>query len=148
VVSGRRASVVELEVHIPEGIANVAEDWKVVDGDLRILRSRWEWAPDGTMVRKTWRPSEKAWSDDAKAGGADNVFKSRLPRPLRIGSLEDADKTEEVLLTLALSPFVTEMQLQLALKASGTAIKVRLGAITCIAAFVLLNAPAAGLTLA
>lgn len=30
---------------IPEGIANVAEDWKVVDGDRRILRSRWEWTP-------------------------------------------------------------------------------------------------------
>jgi hypothetical protein len=39
----------------------------------------------------------------------DNVFKSRLPRPLRIGSLEDAEKTEELLLALALSPFVKEM---------------------------------------
>lgn len=103
-------SVVELDVHIPEGIANVAEDWKVAEGDLRVLRSRWEWSPDGSSVRKTWKPADNAWSDDAKAGGADNVFKSRLPRPLRIGSLEDADKTEEVLLTLALSPFVSEMQ--------------------------------------
>lgn len=102
-------SVVELDVHIPEGIASVAEDWKVVDGDLRVLKSRWEWAVDGTRVRKTWSPVAADWSEDEKAGGADNVFKSRLPRPLRIGSLEDADKTEEVLLTLALSPFVKEM---------------------------------------
>lgn len=103
-------SVVELDVHIPEGIANISEDWKIVDGDTRILRSRWEWAADGATVRKTWSPVEDNWSEDGKAGGADNVFKSRLPRPLRIGSLEDADKTEELLLTLALSPFVAEMK--------------------------------------
>ncbi|WP_341858914.1 AAA family ATPase [Qipengyuania sp. GPGPB31] len=103
-------SVVELDVHIPEGIANVAEEWKVVEGDLRILKSRWEWQADGSGARKTWSPTESGWSADAKAGGADNVFKSRLPRPLRIGSLEDADKTEELLLTLALSPFVAEMK--------------------------------------
>lgn len=103
-------SIVELEVHIPEGVANVAEEWKVVEGDLHILKSRWEWKADGTSLRSTWSPATGNWSDDAKAGGADNVFKSRLPRPLRIGSLEDADKTEEVLLTLALSPFVKEMQ--------------------------------------
>ncbi|QWC56732.1 AAA family ATPase [Erythrobacter sp. 3-20A1M] len=103
-------SVVELDVHIPEGIANVAEEWKVVKGDLRILKSRWEWQADGSGARKTWSPTESDWSADAKAGGADNVFKSRLPRPLRIGSLEDADKTEELLLTLALSPFVAEMK--------------------------------------
>lgn len=103
-------SIVELDVHIPEGIANVGEEWKVVDGGLRILKSRWEWQADGSMVRKTWSPAENDWSADAKAGGADNVFKSRLPRPLRIGSLEDADKTEELLLTLALSPFVAEMK--------------------------------------
>ncbi|SEH15077.1 Predicted ATP-dependent endonuclease of the OLD family, contains P-loop ATPase and TOPRIM domains [Sphingopyxis sp. YR583] len=102
--------VVELDVHIPEGIANIAEDWKIIDGSDRILRSRWEWAADGAMVRKTWSPAENNWSEDGKAGGADNVFKSRLPRPLRIGSLEDADKTEELLLTLALSPFVAEMK--------------------------------------
>jgi len=46
-------SVVELDVHIPEGIANISEDWKIVDGDTRILRSRWEWAADGATVRKT-----------------------------------------------------------------------------------------------
>jgi energy-coupling factor transporter ATP-binding protein EcfA2 len=103
-------SIVELDVHIPEGIANVGEEWKVVEGDLRILKSRWEWHMDGSMTRKTWSPTEEDWSSDAKAGGADNVFKSRLPRPLRIGSLEDADKTEELLLTLALSPFVAEMK--------------------------------------
>ncbi len=100
----------ELDVHIPEGIANVAEEWKIVDGNYRVLKSRWEWQADGSAVRKTWSPAEGNWSEDAKAGGADNVFKSRLPRPLRIGSLEDADRTEELLLTLALSPFIAEMK--------------------------------------
>lgn len=103
-------SVVELDVHIPEGIANVGEEWKVVDGDLRILKSRWEWAADGTYTRKTWSPAAAEWSEEGKAGGADNVFKSRLPKPLRIGSLDDANKTEELLLTLALQPFVNEMK--------------------------------------
>jgi len=103
-------SVVELDVHIPEGIANVAEEWKIPDGALRILKSRWEWSGDGSYVRKTWSPAENGWSDDAKAGGADNVFKSRLPTPLHVGSLQDADKTEEVLLALVLQPFVQEMQ--------------------------------------
>lgn len=103
-------SVVELDVHIPEGIANVGEEWKVVDGGLRILKSRWQWAADGTYVRKTWSPAAGEWSEEGKAGGADNVFKSGLPKPLRIGSLDDANKTEELLLTLALQPFVNEMK--------------------------------------
>jgi energy-coupling factor transporter ATP-binding protein EcfA2 len=107
---GDQPSVVELEVHIPEGIGNVDEKWKSPEEGLLIVRSRWEWGPDGTRARRTWDPVAGDWPEDEKAGGADNVFKSRLPRPLRIGSLEDASKTEEVLLTLALSPFVEEMQ--------------------------------------
>jgi hypothetical protein len=87
----------------------VDEKWKIADGDLLIVRSRWEWSAEGERCRRTWLPALGDWSDDEKAGGADNVFGSRLPRPLRIGSLEDAAKTEEVLLTLALSPFVDEM---------------------------------------
>src|SRR5690606_4252509 len=89
--------------------ANVDEKWKLAKDGLLVVRSRWEWKPDGTSRRLTWDPAINDWSEDAKAGGADNVFKSRLPRPLRIGSLEDAAKTEEVLLTLALTPFVEEM---------------------------------------
>lgn len=50
------------------------------------------------------------WSEDSKAGGADNVFKSRLPRPMRIRSLDDAATTEETLLTLALTPLVKELK--------------------------------------
>ena len=102
-------SVVELDVHIPEGVANVDEKWKTKVGDHLVVRSRWEWATDGSSVRKTWDPEAAAWSDNEKAGGADNVFKSRLPRPLRIGSLQDASETQAVLLALALSPFAKDL---------------------------------------
>jgi putative ATP-dependent endonuclease of the OLD family len=101
--------VVELEIHIPKGTANIDEKWKEARGDLLILRSRWEWDAAGDFVRRTWNPAAGEWSVDGNAGGASNVFKSRLPRPLRIGSLEDADKTEEVLLALVLGPLVDEM---------------------------------------
>lgn len=102
-------SIVELDVHIPEGIGNVDEKWKISQDDLRVVRSRWEWSPTGSHVRKTWSPEAGDWAEDGKAGGADNVFQSRLPRPLRIGSLEDSAKTEETLLALALGPFVEEI---------------------------------------
>lgn len=105
-----QATSVELDIHIPDGIANIDPKWKISDGDYRIVRSRWEWLPDTyEKKRTTWSPEENAWAADGKAGGADNVFKSRLPHPLRIGSLEDAHKTEEVLLALALDPLVTQM---------------------------------------
>lgn len=102
-------SVVELDVHIPEGVANVDEKWKTFSDGHLVVRSKWEWFPDGTSHRRTWNPEAGAWSDNEKAGGADNVFKSRLPRPLRIGSLQDASDTQAVLLALALSPFTKEL---------------------------------------
>lgn len=104
-------SSVVLDIHIPAGVANIAEDWKIVDGDRLVLRSRWEWAPDTGFekVRTTWSPQAADWAVDGKAGGADNVFKARLPEPLRIGSLEDANSTESTLLALALGPFIQEV---------------------------------------
>lgn len=104
-------SVIELDVHIPEGIGNVDQKWKVDSGDHLVVRSKWEWSPATSYqkIRTTWDPTAENWAEEGKAGGADNVFKSRLPQPLRIGSLEDAAATEQVLLTLALEPFVAEM---------------------------------------
>lgn len=105
-------SEVLLEVHIPEGIGNVDTKWKTEKDGLLLVKSRWQWAGPGFQkVRTTWDPSdgphgEGAWADEGKAGGADPVFNSRLPRPLRIGSLDDAAKTEEMLLTLALGPLL------------------------------------------
>ncbi|WP_349262317.1 AAA family ATPase [Geminicoccus sp.] len=69
------SSVVELDVHIPEGTGNVAERWKVLTGDLLVVRSRWEWNASGDAQRKTWDPELKAWAEDGKAGGLETVFK-------------------------------------------------------------------------
>lgn len=109
-------SEVLLEVHIPDGIGNVDPKWKAKRGDLLIVKSRWQWTSPGFQsVRTTWYPvggqdGQGAWADDGKAGGADPVFGSRLPRPLRIGSLDDAAKTEEMLLALALGPLLTGLE--------------------------------------
>ncbi len=103
-------SEIELDIHIPKGIGNIAEEWKISEGDNLIIRSKWIWAPGAEKPeRSTWDPSQNDWSLTEKAGGADNVFKSRLPKPLRIGSLQDADKTEGVLLALALDPFIQQI---------------------------------------
>lgn len=109
-------SEILLEVHIPDGIGNVDARWKIDRDGLRIVRSRWQWsAPDYQRVRTTWDPQggeagRGDWAKDGKAGGADPVFSSRLPRPLRIGSLDDAEKTEEMLLTLALTPLISSLE--------------------------------------
>ena len=109
-------SEVMLEVHIPEGIGNVDAKWKVKKDGLLLVKSRWQWAaPSYQKIRSTWDPTggadgSGAWADDSKAGGADAVFNSRLPRPLRIGSLDDAAKTEDMLLTLALGPLLTGLE--------------------------------------
>ncbi|EKG38990.1 hypothetical protein Pav013_2863 [Pseudomonas syringae pv. avellanae str. ISPaVe013] len=109
-------SEVILDVHIPDGIGNIHEDWKIDDDGLRIVRSRWQWAgPTYQKTRTTWNPKAGAegtgdWDPDKNASGLDNVFTARLPRPLRIGSLDDAEKTEEMLLTLALTPLLTRLE--------------------------------------
>lgn len=109
-------SEVLLEVHIPAGIGNVDAKWKTEKDGLLLVKSRWQWlAPNFQKVRTTWDPTggedgKGAWAEDSKAGGADAVFNSRLPRPLRIGSLDDAAKTEEMLLTLALGPLLAGLE--------------------------------------
>ncbi|RJP53441.1 MAG: ATP-dependent endonuclease [Anaerolineaceae bacterium] len=109
-------SDVVLEVHIPEGIGNIHADWKTEQDGLLIVKSRWQWsAPDFQKIRTTWNPKggengTGAWDPDKNAAGLDNVFTARLPRPLRIGSLDDAAKTEEMLLTLALTPLLANLE--------------------------------------
>jgi ABC-type sulfate/molybdate transport systems ATPase subunit len=109
-------SEILLEVHIPEGIGNVDAKWKQERDGVLVVKSRWQWtAPNFVKVRTTWDPTagedgEGDWAEDGKAGGADPVFSSRLPRPLRIGSLDDAGKTEDVLLSFALAPLQQELE--------------------------------------
>lgn len=104
-------SEIIMDVHIPQGIGNVDEKWKISTNDLLIVRSRWQWkAPEFEYSRSTWDPISSDWASGEKASGADAVFNSRLPRPLRIGSLEDADETERMLLTLAMTPLLTDLE--------------------------------------
>lgn len=104
-------SEVMLDVHIPEGMGNIDPKWKIHAKDLRIVRSRWTWpATGGKAVRQTWDPAANDWAEEGKAGGADNVFTSRLPKPMRIKSLDDSNSVEDVLLTLAISPFISELK--------------------------------------
>lgn len=113
-------SEVILEIHIPEGIGNIGEEWKEVRDGLRILTSRWQWREDHAgdsklfPVRQTRRPGQpeeenEGYAEDGKAGGADNVFKSRLPQPVRIGSRGDPAEAEKALMKLVLEPVGTAL---------------------------------------
>lgn len=116
--NGEHPSEIELDIHIPDGIGNISDDWKIDHNGLRIVRSRWQWNPPNyEKVRTSWNPKggidgSGDWDSEKKAAGLDNVFSARLPRPLRIGSLDDVAKTEEMLLTLALSPLLDSIELE------------------------------------
>lgn len=103
--SGEPASV-ELWVHIPEGMANIAEIWKEIDGNLRLVRSKWEWckSTEWKKIRQTWDPEKEVYAPDGKASGLDTVFNKRLPEPLRIGTLDDPEQEHTRLLKLILQP--------------------------------------------
>ncbi len=57
-------SEVILEIHIPEGIGNIGEEWKEVRDGLRILTSRWQWQQshigDSKLfpIRQTRKPGQ------------------------------------------------------------------------------------------
>ncbi|MES2365226.1 MAG: TOPRIM nucleotidyl transferase/hydrolase domain-containing protein [Pseudomonadota bacterium] len=110
---GNPASI-ELWVHIPKAAANVDEKWKEEKDGLLLVRSKWVWEWPTTEiksvkpVRTTWDPSANEgngeYAEDGKASGLDNVFKSRLPKPFRIGSLDNPSEEHKKLLTLVLEP--------------------------------------------
>ena len=105
---------VELCVHIPDGIGNVDARWKQAQGSLQLVRSRWQWKEASKPVRQTWDPDANGgageWAEDGKAGGADNVFNSRLPQPLRADSLQDAFGEHDELLRLVIEPVSKELK--------------------------------------
>ena len=107
---------VELVVHIPEGIQNVDAKWKTELNGLKVVRSRWQWKEIGSKpIRQTWDPLANGgageWAEDGKAGGADNVFNSRLPQPLRVESLGDALAEHTELLKLITEPIANDLKL-------------------------------------
>jgi hypothetical protein len=101
---------VELWVHIPLGAGNVDEKWKESTDEMLLVRSLWTWPPHGGKpIRQTWDPVNKEYADDEKAAGLDTVFYSRLPRPFRIGSLDDPAEEHNKLLELILEPIKTRL---------------------------------------
>lgn len=108
--SNEGAVSVELWVHIPAGAGNIDEKWKERKDGLLLVRSRWEWpATGGKAIRSTWDPTVNDYAADGKASGLDNVFNSRLPKPFRIGSLEDPASEHQKLLSLVIEPVVTRL---------------------------------------
>lgn len=96
---------VELWVHIPKSAANVDEEWKEQVDGLSLVRSKWEWPPNGGKpTRTTWDPKVNEYAEDGKASGLDAVFNSRLPQPFRIGSLDNPHEEHKKLLNLVLEP--------------------------------------------
>lgn len=101
---GEGKTIVELWVHIPSGVSNISDNWIEVDGELRLVRSRWTWSGPGKPVRDTWEPSKGDYAADGKAAGLDQVFNSRLPKPLRIASLQDPTSEHNDFLSLIVEP--------------------------------------------
>ncbi|WP_312488147.1 AAA family ATPase [Sphingomonas sp.] len=113
-------SEVILEIHIPDGITKISDEWKHAEGDLRIIKSRWQWKEENINIkgsfpiRQTKRPDQSeddngGYSTTGKASGADNVFNSRLPHPVRIGARNDPSEEEKALLKLVLEPINTAL---------------------------------------
>lgn len=125
---------VELWIHIPKSAANVDEKWKEGKGGLLLVRSKWTWewpTPDMKSVkpvRTTWDPSANEgngeYAEDGKASGLDNVFKSRLPKPFRIGSLDNPSEEHNKLLKLVLEPVEKKLKLLMEDKESGLSKKI------------------------
>jgi putative ATP-dependent endonuclease of the OLD family len=113
-------ATVELWVHIPEGAENIPAKWKESEGGFLLVRSKWEWPKaDVKPTRTTWDPEEKKYADDGKAAGLDTVFNSRLPKPFRIGSLENPTEEHAKLLDLILGPIKQKLAELIGDKTSG-----------------------------
>lgn len=101
---------VELWVHIPAGTPNIADRWIEEKDGLRLLRSRWQWQGVGAKPeRSTWDPTTNEYADEGNAAGADTVFTSRLPKPIRVGSLQNADLEHSQLLKLITQPIAKKL---------------------------------------
>lgn len=59
-------ATVEIWVHIPQGMANIAEKWKIAEDGLLLVRSKWEWSAETkwTKVRTTWDPELNDYAID------------------------------------------------------------------------------------
>lgn len=98
---------IELWVHIPEGVENIDEKWKEPQDGLLLVKSKWQWdKPGDKVVRQTWNPEENSYSEGEKAAGLDTVFNSRLPKPFRVGALDNPLGEYKELMSIALEPLI------------------------------------------
>ena len=111
-MAGETGASVELWIHIPKETPNISEDWKKQEGNLLLVRSKWEWTKEGNWKtnRQTWNPTTEEYSLDDKASGLDTVFNSRLPQPFRIGTLEDPGREHDKLLSLVIQPVADRLR--------------------------------------
>ena len=93
-----------LSVHIPPGVGNIGEKWKEAQGEFQVVKSKWTWDENGKSTRETYDPELGDYAPDGNAAGLDNVFKSRLPKPFRIGALDSPENELKKLLQLVISP--------------------------------------------
>lgn len=104
-----QSTSVEIWVHIPIGTANIDERWKEVQGNLRLVRSKWEWDESLKPKRYTWDPVAQDYAVDGKAAGLDTVFASRLPQPFRVSAMATPKEEHDKLLELVLDPIADEL---------------------------------------
>lgn len=108
--------MIELWIHIPRGTPNIAEKWKIEEEDFLLVRSKWEWiSRNGKFekTRKTWSPENEDYLENGNAAGLDTVFESRLPKPFRIGALDNPEEEHKKLLELILQPISERIKNQL-----------------------------------
>jgi len=80
-----------LDVHIPTGVANIGENWKIEENGFKIIRSKWQWDTHSNRTRSTFNPEIGDFDPNLNAAGLDSVFNSRIPKPLKIGALESPE---------------------------------------------------------
>lgn len=108
-----KLSFVEIWAHIPEGTENVGSKWKFMENGLLMVKSRWEWDENCNKIRKTWDPEINDYAEDGKAGGLDEVFNSRLPKPFRIEALGGPIDEHDNMITLIIQPIEDKLKILL-----------------------------------
>ncbi len=105
-----QSSIIEIWVHIPENTPNIPEKWKSKENDLLLVKSKWEWDLECRKTRQTWDPESNGYAEDGKASGLDTVFNSRLPKPFRVGTLDEPSTEHTKLLNLILQPISEKLK--------------------------------------
>ena len=99
-----------LDIHIPTGVANISEQWKISKGPYKVVRTKWTWDNNNNQVRQTYNPDLGDFDPDNNASGLDNVFISRLPKPIRIGALESPESNFNNLKKILLGDIAVKLE--------------------------------------